>query len=72
MKIEQNKTHSIHLRLTDEQYDYLRDNAELLGVTIPDWLRMYVNTMVVASKRLQENVGRPHYENDKNNLEHNI
>lgn len=52
MKITENKPHSIHLRLTDEQYEYCSLNAELMGVSVSEFLRMVVNSLVVSSKKL--------------------
>lgn len=52
MKVSQNKPHSIHLRLTDEQYNYCKLNAELMGVGISDFIRMTVNALLVSSEKL--------------------
>ena len=54
MKTSENKPHSIHLRLTDAQYQYCFSNAELMGVSVSDFLRMVVNGLVVQSSRLAE------------------
>lgn len=54
MKVEQNKPHSIHLRLTDAQYKYCSENAELLGIGVSDFLRMVINGLVVQTKRLAD------------------
>lgn len=51
MKVDQNKPHSIHLRLTDAQYKYCFENAELLGIGVSDFLRMVINGLVVQTKR---------------------
>lgn len=52
MKISENKPHSIHLRLSNEQYDYCRLNADLMGVGVSDFIRMTVNSFMVASEKL--------------------
>lgn len=44
-------THRITLRLNDEQYAFLMDVAHLLGVSPSDYLRMCVNSGMVASKQ---------------------
>lgn len=52
MKVSENKPHSIHLRLTQEQYDYCKANADLLGVGVSEFIRMTVNALVVSSDKL--------------------
>lgn len=54
MKVSENKPHSIHLRLTQEQYDYCKGNADLLGVGVSEFLRMTVNALVVSSEKLKQ------------------
>lgn len=54
MKTSENKPHSIHLRLTDSQYDYCFSNAELMGISVSDFLRMVVNSLAVQSSRLAQ------------------
>lgn len=54
MKVTENKPHSIHLRLTQEQYDYCKGNADLLGVGVSEFLRMTVNALVVSSEKLKQ------------------
>lgn len=54
MKVTENKPHSIHLRLTEEQYDYCKWNADLLGVGVSEFLRMTVNALVVSSEKLKQ------------------
>lgn len=65
MKLEPNKNHSLHLRLTDEQYSFLAESAEYAGVSPSDFLRMMLNTAVVASKKIENSVklGEPHADN---------
>lgn len=54
MKVSENKSHSIHLRLTDKQYEYCFSNAEMMGVSVSDFLRMVINSLVVQQARLAE------------------
>lgn len=83
MKITENKPHSVHLRLSDEQYQFCRETAELLGVSVSDFLRMTINSLVVQQRRLykenaekleaitdDEQLGDLIHENEKNNIEH--
>lgn len=53
MKVEQNKPHSIHLRLTDEQYGYCQLNAELMGVSVSDFIRMMINSLLVSTEKFK-------------------
>lgn len=67
---EYDKTQRITLRVTKEQFDYIKQQCEVLGVTPSDFLRMLVNACVFAGKKFdqkaatigQEVLGR---ENDK-------
>lgn len=45
-----NYTHRITLRLNDEQYDFIIKVANLLGVSPSDYVRMSINTGMVAMK----------------------
>lgn len=44
-------THRITLRLNQQQYDFLIQVSELLGVSPSDYLRMTVNTGMVSFKK---------------------
>lgn len=52
MKVSENKPHSIHLRLTDKQYEYCVSNAELMGVGVSDFVRMTINGLMVSTERM--------------------
>lgn len=43
-------THRVTLRLNDEQYDFLIKVSNILGVSPSDYLRMSVNTGMIATK----------------------
>ena len=58
MKISENKSHSIHLRLTDSQYQYCFGNAEMMGVSVSDFLRMVINSLVVQQARQTEKLSQ--------------
>jgi hypothetical protein len=66
------KTHRITLRLTDEQFDFVKLNSDTLGVSPSDFLRMVINTArVTTTKAIQDlkkegGLGR---ENDKANID---
>lgn len=52
------KNHRITLRLTDEQFDFVKQNAEILDVSPSDFLRMVINTTLVASKKAEQKLGK--------------
>lgn len=66
MKVSENKPHSIHLRLTDKQYQFCSSNAELMGVSVSDFVRMTINGLVVAQERINEQKLGDLYADDKN------
>lgn len=43
MKITPNKPHSIHLRLTEEQFAYVSKFSQDTGLTYSDYVRMLIN-----------------------------
>lgn len=63
------KTNRITLRLNDEQFSFVKDTADMLGVSPSEFLRMVVNATMSstskAEKTLKEGKGR---ENDKANI----
>lgn len=68
------KTHRITLRLNDAQFEHVRSNADILGVSPSEFLRMVINTTMVASKqaeaRLEKEVRRAvGRENDKTDID---
>jgi uncharacterized protein (DUF1778 family) len=62
------KTNRITLRLNNEQFTFVKENADIMGVSPSDFLRMVINSTMVLSKqsseKLKEVFGR---ENDKSN-----
>lgn len=77
MKIEQNKPHSIHLRLNEEQYDFVKTMAINADLGVSDVIRMLINSTMVATKKaskaLQEmndkmnaKLGEPHADDTSN------
>lgn len=76
MKVSENKPHSVHLRLTDEQYEFLKADADFMGVGVSDYLRMIVNMTMSTAKKMKDNIqlkmqlGDLADENEKNDIEH--
>jgi hypothetical protein len=71
MKVSEAKPHSIHLRLTEEQYQHCKNNSELMGVGISDYIRMIVNAVSVVSDRMKDvKLGDLKHEDIKNDIEH--
>lgn len=73
MKIEQNKPHSIHLRLNEKQFAFIADLAHTADISISDILRSMVNTLMVATEKMEKLVdetnaklGEPHADNQSN------
>lgn len=48
------KTRSVTVRLTEEQYEHLKASADRLEVTPSKFLRMVVNSSMDAERRLTE------------------
>lgn len=48
------KNHRITLRLTDDQFNFVKDNCDVLGISPSDYLRMLVNSFIAASKMAQK------------------
>lgn len=44
------KAHRITLRLNENQFIFVKDNADTLGVSPSEFLRMVINTTMVTSK----------------------
>lgn len=67
------KANRITLRLNDEQFEFVRGNADILGVSPSEFLRMVVNASMATSKKLAEKVkgglkGRENDKADSNNI----
>lgn len=53
------KSNRVTLRLNDEQFSFVRQNADLLGVSPSDFLRMVINlTMSQTKDMLKEAVAK--------------
>lgn len=73
------KSQRITLRLNEEQFGYVKQNADILGVSPSEFLRMVVNASMSAYRKMEEKVndalnernGGNGRENDKA-YQHNI
>lgn len=70
MKVSENKPHSIHLRLTDPQYEYCQQASTYLGIGVADYIRMVVNSLMVANDQIAEKLGDLEHANYKDDIEH--
>lgn len=69
------KSNRITLRLNDEQFAFVKANADLLGVSPSEFLRMVVNASMAASRQASnrireelEGIGRANDETSGNDL----
>lgn len=66
------KSHRITLRLNEEQFNFVKDQADMLDVSPSEFLRMVVNASLATSKKLSatmnERIGTGR-ENDKTNCD---
>jgi uncharacterized protein (DUF1778 family) len=70
------KSNRITLRLNDEQFEFVKQNADFLGVSPSEFLRMVVNASMATTKtalgkieqKLQEGLGRANDKTDSDNL----
>lgn len=66
------KSNRITLRLNDEQFEFVKAQADLLGVSPSEFLRMVVNASLATSKglvkriKIEEGTGRENDEADIN------
>lgn len=63
------KANRITLRLNDEQFNFVKGNADILGVSPSEFLRMVVNASMATTKKVAEKIegGLKGRENDKAN-----
>lgn len=61
------KSNRITLRLNDEQFEFVKGNADVLGVSPSEFLRMVVNASMATTKKVISEVegGLTGRENDK-------
>lgn len=49
------KSQRITLRLNEEQFGFVKENAETLGVSPSDFLRMVINAALFSARKMAEN-----------------
>lgn len=69
------KLSRITLRLNDEQFDFVKEQSDMLGVSPSEFLRMVINSALASSKKMRaaidkarEVVGRENDKTDSNYL----
>lgn len=66
------KSNRITLRLNDEQFEFVKQNADFLGVSPSEFLRMVVNSTMAMSKtvssKIEEGLGRENDKTDSNDI----
>jgi len=56
MTYQKDKSTRITLRLNERQFEFVRENAEILGVSPSEFLRMVVNSTMSMSQKAVDNV----------------
>lgn len=51
---QKDKLNRITLRLNDEQFDYVKENADILGVSPSEFLRMVINSSMALTKKAEK------------------
>ena len=66
------KSNRITLRLNDEQFDFVKQNADFLGVSPSEFLRMVINASMSTTKtallKVTEGLGRANDKTDIDNI----
>lgn len=66
------KSNRITLRLNDEQFNFVKQNADFLGVSPSEFLRMVVNASMATTKtavqKIEEGLGRANDKTDSNDI----
>ena len=66
------KSNRITLRLNDEQFGFVKQNADDLGVSPSEFLRIVVNFTMATAKaalsKLEEGLGRENDKTDSDNI----
>lgn len=73
---EGNKLHRVTLRLNPDQFNYVKSNADILGVSPSEFLRMVINSSMALStkvegavvKAVKGGLGRENDKADRNDL----
>lgn len=66
------KSNRITLRLNDEQFEFVKCNADFLGVSPSEFLRMVINATMATTKatinKIEEGLGRENDKTDSDNI----
>ena len=66
------KSNRITLRLNDDQFEFVKQNADFLGVSPSEFLRMVVNSSMAMSKtailKIEEGLGRANDKTDSDDI----
>lgn len=66
------KSNRITLRLNDEQFEFVKQNADFLGVSPSEFLRMVVNASMATTKtaiaKIEEGLGRANDKTDSDDI----
>ena len=66
------KSNRITLRLNVDQFEFVKENADILGVSPSDFLRMVINATMATSKnvatKIEEGLGRANDKTDINDF----
>ena len=52
----QDKTQRITLRLNEKQFGFIKENADILGVSPSDFLRMVINSTMNMTEKLDKKI----------------
>lgn len=66
------KSIRVTLRLNDEQFEFIKENAEMLGVSPSEFIRMMVNSSMAVSKKISNKLGERvggRRENEETNID---
>lgn len=67
---EKDKRNRITLRLSTKQFDFVKSQCDVLGITPSDYLRMLVNGVIFAAESGADLMGGLGRENDKTDIDH--
>lgn len=65
---QKDKVVRLTLRLNEEQFTFVQESSEIMGVSPSEFLRMVVNAAMSMSKKLDDAGGLKGRENDESNI----
>ena len=69
------KSTRVTLRLNDDQFEVIKDNSEMLGVSPSEFIRMMVNSSMAVSKKISDKLGERiggRRANEETNIDDNV